>query len=50
MAEQCFAPKWTDDEIKTLLDLRNQGLTLREMAEKLGRTRPSIIGKLRRLT
>jgi hypothetical protein len=45
-----YAPNWTDDEIKTLVDLRRQGLTLKEIAEKLGRTRSSIEGKLRRLT
>jgi DNA-directed RNA polymerase specialized sigma24 family protein len=45
-----FAANWTDDEIKKMVSLRGQGLKPREIAEKLGRTKSSIEGKLRRLT
>lgn len=38
--------RWTPDEDDRLRELYSQGLTLREIAKRLGRTRPSVQGRM----
>lgn len=40
---------WTEDKVKKLLELREQGLSARLIANEMGVTRNSVIGKVHRL-
>jgi len=42
--------RWNAEEERKLLELRKQSKTLREIAQRLGRTEASCEGRLRKLT
>lgn len=42
-------PGWSESEIETLIRLRNEGMSKREIGERLGRTRQAVIGIIGRL-
>ena len=46
--EKVVATEWTDDEMQTLSRMAKEGHSARTIAETLGRTRNSIIGRVHR--
>lgn len=40
---------WTDEQIKIAIDLRDRGLTAKEIGYRLGKTRSSVLGKIYRV-
>jgi hypothetical protein len=48
-AEQKGPVAWSEADVQVLKDLVGQGLKLTRIAQKMGRSKPSIEGKLRRM-
>lgn len=42
-------PPWTSEKVQEIRELASEGLSARQIGDKVGRTRNSIIGKLRRM-
>lgn len=47
--KQAGTPCWTKDEEAQLIDLRSKGMSSREIAIEIGKTRMAILGKLNRM-
>jgi predicted DNA-binding protein (UPF0251 family) len=48
-AEQKVPVAWSEADVEALKGFQSQGLTLAQIAQKMGRSKPSIDGKLRRM-
>jgi DNA-binding NarL/FixJ family response regulator len=48
-AEQKGPVSWSEADVQVLKDLVGQGLSQAQIAQKMGRSKPSIEGKLRRM-